>query len=108
MSNILSPNFSTSFFPYTGPMPLTRPLPRYFSIPSRVVGRGARQKLGAELGPELPVLHPPALGRKPLARVDRWQRADHRHLVAVPFGVNLEHREPVLLIEEGNALNQSG
>src|ERR1019366_1309392 len=29
---------ATSFLAYTGPMPLTMPLPRYFSMPSLVVG----------------------------------------------------------------------
>ena len=29
---------TTNFFAYTGPMPLTIPLPRYFSMPSLVVG----------------------------------------------------------------------
>src|SRR5579883_266160 len=38
MSKIFSPNLSTSFPAYAGPIPLTIPLARYFSIPSRVVG----------------------------------------------------------------------
>jgi acylglycerol lipase len=48
-------------------MPLTMPLPRYFSMPSLVVG--ARQHLGPELKPELPVLHPAAFGNYPFSWV---------------------------------------
>jgi hypothetical protein len=33
-----APNRPTSFFARIGPMPLTKPLPRYRSIPSAVVG----------------------------------------------------------------------
>ena len=38
MSKIFSPKFSTNFLAYIGPMPLTIPLPRYFWMPSLVVG----------------------------------------------------------------------
>src|SRR5271169_52324 len=37
-SNTASPKARTSFFAYTGPMPRIMPEPRYFSIPSTVVG----------------------------------------------------------------------
>src|ERR1035437_4849327 len=38
MSKMRSPNVATSFLAYIGPMPLTIPLPRYFSMPSLVLG----------------------------------------------------------------------
>src|SRR6185312_8742793 len=38
-----SPNRAISLLAYTGPMPLTMPLPRYFSMPSRVFGGMVRR-----------------------------------------------------------------
>lgn len=38
ISSVFSPNFSTIFLAKTGPIPLTRPDPRYFSIPYTVAG----------------------------------------------------------------------
>src|SRR5262245_58471585 len=40
--SVRSPNTSTIFFAYFGPMPFTRPEARYFSMPSAVVGGTAR------------------------------------------------------------------
>ena len=71
-------------------------------------GRGAVEHVGAELEAKLPVLDPAALGGHPLPGADRSQGADHGDQVAVPFGLHLEHRPAVLLVEEGDALDQPG
>ena len=43
MSKTCSPKARTSFFAKCGPMPLTMPEPRYFSMPSRVLGGMTRR-----------------------------------------------------------------
>ena len=87
-------------------MPLTMPLPRYFSMPSLVVGGGAGQHLGPELLAIFPVLNPAALGRQPFPGADGRQGADHGHQVAVALGFDLEHAESAVLVEKRDALDQ--
>ncbi len=68
--------------------------------------RGAVQHLRLELEAELPVLNPASFGGHPLTGTDGGERADHRHLVAMALGFDLEHRPAVLLVEERDALDQ--
>jgi len=87
---------------------LTMPLPRYFSMPSRVVGAVLVSISARNCWPNSPVPNPPALRVNPLAGADRGQRADDRHQVAVPLGFHLEHGEVRVLVVERDALNQPG
>src|SRR5208282_267990 len=68
----------------------------------------ALEQFGAELEPEIPVADPPAFRRYPFTRIDGGQRANHRDLVSMALGLDLEHRKAVLLVEERDALNQAG
>src|SRR5436190_5898537 len=72
-------------------------------------GRGrALDNVGAELQAELRVAHPLALGGQPFAGAHRWERADDRNEIAMPFSLDLHDGEPVLLVEERDALDQPG
>ena len=59
---------ATNFLAWIGPMPLIIPEPRYFSMPSRVVGGAARRKAALNCSPwvrsliqmPLAVIHSPA------------------------------------------------
>ena len=95
MSNTPSPNFPTSFFASTGPIPLIIPLPRYFSIPSREFGALARRLSARNWSPcwesrvQLPsaLIHSPPLtvGRLPSTVTrSRWPRTFTRS-TAKPF-----------------------
>src|SRR5262249_21274824 len=78
-------------------------------LDSRPRGRGrAVEQLRAELLSELPIMHPATLRRNPLPGADRSQRPDNREEVAVAFSFDLEHGEPVFLVEEGHTLDQAG
>ena len=72
MSKTSAPKCPTSFFARIGPMPLTKPLPRYFSIPSLVVGgTAAGESPGTAV--RILVLNPTALGREPFPGADGRQ-----------------------------------
>ena len=50
-SNTASPKAATSFLAFTGPMPRIMPEPRYFSMPSSVVGAVAFRKVALNCRP---------------------------------------------------------
>ena len=75
-------------------------------MPSLVVGARAGEHFRPELEAKLAVLHPAALGGEPFPGADGRQGADHGHQVAVSLGFDLEHAEPVVLVEERDALDQ--
>ena len=102
VSNTFSPNARTSFFAYAGPTPGIIPEPRYFSIPSIDVGADP------ELLPVRAVVDPFACHGDPLARRNRRRLADDSHEIAMPARLCSEHAEPVLLIVEGDPLDQAG
>ena len=68
----------------------------------------AFEELRLELQPVFAVAHPAALRRDPLPGVDGGQRADHGDEIPVAFGFDAQHREAVLLVVEGDALDQAG
>src|SRR5437667_3712207 len=84
------------------------PEARYFSMPSREVGADGRRKRARELEPMSPIVRPVPAGRDPIARSDARRMADDRHQVPVPAGLHAQHAEPVLLIVEGDAFDETG
>ena len=103
-----APNRPTSFFAKIGPMPLTKPLPRYRSIPSAVVGGTVFMARRLELQPVLLVPDPPALRDQPFPGGDRRQRPDDRCLVSLPPCLYPQDAEAAFVVVEGDALDQTG
>ncbi len=108
MSKTPSPNLVTSFFASTGPMPLIMPLPRYFSMPSREVRRGWLWRVSARnWRPCCGSRTQSPVAVQPLAAVDGGQRAEHGDEVALAAHLDAQHGEPVLLVEERDALDET-
>ena len=89
-------------------MPFTKPLPRYRSIPSAVVGGTVFMSRRLELQPVFLVPDPPALGDQPFPCGHGRQRADDRRLVPASRRFHAQDTEAVLLVVEGDALDQPG
>ncbi len=70
--------------------------------------RGGFQKPRPELLAVRTVVDPFARSGDPLARRDRRRLPDHGHQIAMPARLGSENAEPVLLIVEGDPLDQAG
>src|SRR5579862_6981412 len=60
----------------------------------------APQQVSPKLKSKLPVLDPPPFGRKPFAGIDRRQRSDHCHRLAMASRFDLDDGEAILLVKE--------
>src|SRR4029077_16143424 len=69
--------------------------------------RARLDERGSKLQPVLFVLHPVALSRNPLARVDARKRSYHSHQFPVALHLYSQHRKSCLFAVEGDALDQS-
>src|SRR3954469_5876627 len=87
-------------------MPLTIPLARYFSMPSRGVGRHRLEMKRLELAPMLLVDHPIALSGDPLSRRNAGRRADNGDQITMTFGLYPEYAKSTLFRKESDAFNQ--
>ena len=65
------------------------------------------EAVGAELEAVLRVAHPFAAGREPFAAVDRRQRAEHGHEVALAAHLHAQDGETVLFVEKRDALDEA-
>ena len=108
MSKIFSPNFAHELLGVNGADALDHAAAQIFLDALLSRGRGAVEHLGAELEAKLFVLDPAAFGGQPFPGADGSQGADHGDEVTVPFGLHLEHGPAVVLVEEGDALDQTG
>ena len=70
--------------------------------------RGGSQEPRPELLPVGAVVDPFARRGDPLARRDRRRLADDGHEIAMPARLGSENAEPVLLVVEGDPLDQAG
>jgi len=68
----------------------------------------AAEQVGPKLKPKLPVLNPSPFGRKPFAGIDRRQRSNHCHRLAMASRFDLDDGEAILLVEETDPFNQAG
>ena len=89
-------------------MPLTKPLPRYRSIPSAGGRRHGLQGGGFELQAVFLVPDPPAIRDQPFPSGHRRQRAHDRRLVPLPLAFHAQDAEAALVVVKGDALDQSG
>jgi hypothetical protein len=103
-----APNRPTSFLARIGPMPLTKPLPRYRSIPSAVVGGTVFNGRRLELQSVFLVPDPPALRAQPFPCGHRRQRPDDRRLIPLPTYFHAQDTEAAFIVVEGDALDQTG
>ena len=90
-----------------GPMPRIMPEPRYFSMPSSVVGARRLQEGGPELQAVGAVVHPHAGRADELARRDQGGVADHGGEVALAAHLDAQHAEAGLGVVEGDPLDQA-
>jgi hypothetical protein len=87
-------------------MPLIIPEPRYFSIPQSSWGRSL-EKRGSELDSAGTIGDPGSAGLDELASRDHRGVAENRDQVALPAGFDTQDAEPVLVVVEGDALDQT-
>src|SRR6202047_5061516 len=103
-----APNRPTSFFARIGPMPLTKPLPRYRSIPSAVVGGTVFMVFALNCSPcSLSLTHqPPATSHSPAVTED----SDPMTAVSSRWNLCLQAQgtEAALFVVKGDALDQTG
>src|SRR5262249_6471034 len=71
-------------------------------------GRGAGEQFGAELQAKFTVPLPPAFGGQPFTRVHRGDGTHDGHRFAMAFGFYLEDGKTILVVEEGDPLDQAG
>ena len=88
-------------------MPLMRPEPRYFSIPSAVCG-GVVQMVGFELQAVVAVVDPSALRFDVFTRQRGGKMADDGDRAAAAVRLDAQHREAVVGIVKGDALDDAG
>ncbi len=101
-----APNRPTSFFARIGPIPFTKPLPRYRSIPSAVVGGTVFMIVALNCSPcSLSLTHQPSAASHSPAVTD-GRRSHDRHLFSLPCDFYPEDTEAALVVMEGDALDQ--
>src|ERR1035438_834812 len=105
-----APNRPTSFFARIGPIPLTKPLPRYRSIPSAVVGGTVFMVVALNCRPcSLSLTHQPSPPRPhPSPGGPRGRRAYDRRFIPLPTCFHPQDAEAALVVVEGDPLDQSG
>src|SRR6266566_4010414 len=100
-----APNRPTSFFARIGPMPLTKPLPRYLSIPSAVAGGTVFMLVALNCSPcSLSLTH----RAEPFACGHRRKRPDDRRLLPLPGCFHAQDAEPAVSVVKGDALDYTG
>ena len=89
-------------------MPRIMPEPKYFSMPSSVVGCVVVIWAALNCSPcSRSVVHMPVRADE-LAGVNRSRVADHGHKVALPARLDPQHAKAVLGVVVGHALHQAG
>src|SRR5438874_676004 len=103
-----APNRPTSFFARIGPMPLTKPLPRYRSIPSAVVGGTVFMLVALNCSPcSLSLTHQPsALSHSPA--VTEGSEPHDRRLLSLPACLHPKDAEAAFFVVEGDPLDHTG
>ena len=107
ISKVASPKAATIRLASLGPMPRTMPEPRYFSMPSAVVGGVVLRKSALNCSPCVAVGDPDADGVDELAGGDRRRMADDGDEIALAPRLHLQDGEAVVLVVEGHALDRA-
>jgi hypothetical protein len=107
-SNTALAKARTSCLAQIGPIPRIVPDPRYFSIPSIVVGTVALRNAALNWTTVHAVADPGSGRLGELAGRDHGRVAENRYQVTLAAGFDPQREEPVLCVVKGDALYQSG